>query len=160
MADARQKRLSELRKQKRDIEKEIKATQNTSKMEKDFANQKSLTELKEKFEKELRNHPAGKNKTLKWLLNQPDYYHYARWTQNYSYKGNSLELDWVKKAMADGVSEQELIASANKMRENAWMRAERAKRKKRKSKGDSSNDSPKTPTKAKGTDATKVHGMG
>ena len=63
MADAKKKRLQELRKQKREIEKEIKATQNTSKMERDFADNKSLTELKEKFEKELREHPAGKNKT-------------------------------------------------------------------------------------------------
>ena len=92
MADAKKTQLSELRRQKREIEKAIKATQNTSKMERDLANQKSLTELKEKFEGELRNHPAGKNKTLKWLLNQPDYYAYARWTQNYSYKSNCFSF--------------------------------------------------------------------
>ena len=129
-------------------------------MEKDFANNKSLTELKEKFKKELQSHPAGKNKTLKWLLKNADHYTYARWTQNYSYKSNSLETPWVQKALAEGVTETELIANADKMRENTWLRIQRNKAKLRKLKNSDEPRIKEMGVKTKGTDATKVRGIG
>ena len=59
MAETKATRLADLRRQKRDIEKAIRAEQGTARMEKDFAQQKSLTELKEKLEKQLQSHPLG-----------------------------------------------------------------------------------------------------
>ena len=69
----------------------------------------------------------------------------------------------MQKALADGVSETELIANADKMRENTWLRIQRNRKKMRTLKKGKAKEDPNfrtVDTKAKGTDATKVRGIG
>ena len=128
MDKATQERLKDLRKQSREINKQIKATQSTAKMDKALADRKSLQELKDKLEQQVQSHPLCSNKSLKWLMKQPDYYTYALWTQSYTYKANSKDAGWVQEELNKGTKESTLIDNANKMRIKAWQRQETARR--------------------------------
>ena len=127
------KRVNELRKQQREIGKEINALTSTTKMREHLGRWKTLSDMKQKMKAELAAHPDGKKLSWKRFSQIDDYYVYALWTQNFTYKALTKDVEWVQRELKKGTSESELIENANKMRERSWQRAEASKRRKRKS---------------------------
>ena len=154
-----QKRLAELKKQKREIDNEIKTITSSAKMLKDFEKMEEIQNLKDSFTEQLNKHPLGKGKTLKWLVKQEDYFRYAMHSASYNYRATSKEAPWVKKELERNNNIQVLIDDADRFRVNAWVKKDRARRMKRK-KGNLQEQLKDVKVKGTTKDRTSTGGIG
>lgn len=127
------KRIATLRQQMRDTAKEIKRIESTTRRDADIAEWKAISDLKQKFIKELKSHPQFKRMSWKRFNDTPDYFVYAKHSGLYTHYSVDDSAEWVKEAVKGGTSLVELEANAKRMREARWNRARKAKRKAQKS---------------------------
>jgi|TARA_Y100000310_G_scaffold127495_1_gene126633 hypothetical protein len=125
MATAKDKRVSELRKQARDINKELRALQNVERISAGMASWKAVDELKQKYEAELKKHKM----TMKKLIKMPIYYTLAE--VGGTRKARDKSEPWVQEALASGTSEAQMIKEANRLREAYARRTFGPKRRKK-----------------------------
>lgn len=123
------KRIAILRQQTRDIAKEIKQLESITRRDKEMAEWKVISDLKQKFIEELKSHPVLKRMSWNRFIETPDYFIYARNDGLYTHYAVDDKATWVVQAVKDGTLLVELEANAKRMREARWNRARRAKRK-------------------------------
>lgn len=120
-------RITELRKQKREINKEIKSIKNESKMEEALVKWKAMDKIKKEFSSKLTEHKI----TLKKLTALPDYYTFVE--INGTRKALVKTEEWIKKALAKGANEAEMIKKADTMKEK-YVRKQLTPKKRKKTK--------------------------
>lgn len=130
--ESTQERLKHLRAEKRKIEKEIKQHTSASRMDTYMAEWKTISDLKQKFIKELKAHPQLGRMSWNRFASSDDFFLYALHKGLYTHKSVNRDDPWIADAIKDGKTEAELIANATRMREARWTRDERARNKKRK----------------------------
>ena len=122
-----------------------------------MAEWKMISDLKQKFKKELKTHPNLKRMSWKRFIETDDYFVYALNVGQYTHRCVDGESDWVKRELGKGKTLEELEANATRMRIARWEREERAKRKKIKdASGDSSKGSKKTSKKKEKPESSKA----
>ena len=140
MADNTKTKLKDLRRQKRAIEKEIKLHTGKTRMDAYMAEWQALSNLKQKFIKELRNHPTFGNMSWKRFADTKDYFIYALNKGQYTHKSVNKTDPWITDALKAGKTEAELIENATRMRKAQWQRNETARNRKRKANKEANKD--------------------
>ena len=126
-------RLTELRRQRREIDKEIKQHTSKSRMAIYMDNWKTVSNLKNDFIKQLKAHPDIGKMSWQRFVASDDYFIYALHTGTlYTHKSVDRNDAWIGDAITKGHTEAELIENATRMRQARWMRDERKRSKKRK----------------------------
>jgi hypothetical protein len=125
-------RIGKLRQQMRDAEKEIERLESTRQRDADMATWKEISDIKQKFKKELANNTKFKRMSWKKFSETDDYFIYALNKGAYTHRCVDGTSDWVKVAVKNGTTLEQLETNATRMRVARWEREERAKRKKRK----------------------------
>ena len=148
---AQDDRLKDLKQKVKDLQKEINAITGSKRMESDFKKWESLSDLKQKFIKELREHEYGKSISLKKFMALPDYYLFAHTKQTKRSDGKTARIklkaiddntEWVVEAKKNGVSDAKLVANADEMRKDEWIKANKKRRKKKKTDDGDSGETP------------------
>jgi len=122
------KRISVLRQQMRDTAKEIKQLQSVTQRDDDMARWKMISDLKQKFVKELKSHPDLKRMSWNNFANYGDYFIYALSKGQYTHYAIDDTAEWIQKARKQGKTLLELEDNAKRMRHARWDRARRAER--------------------------------
>jgi hypothetical protein len=125
---AEKKRIAVLRQQMRDADKEIRQLQSINKRDEDMAEWKMISDLKEKFIKELKSNKILGRMSWKRFNNVPTYYNYALTNKNFTHQSVDDKADWIGKALKAGKTLEELQANADRMRMKRWERQEREAR--------------------------------
>ena len=125
---AEKKRIASLRQEMRDAEKEIKQLQSIAKRDDELAEWKMISDLKQKFEKELKDNKLLGNISWKRFNNVPTYYKYALTNKNFTHQSVDDKADWIGKALKAGKTLEELQANAERMRIKSWDRKDRERR--------------------------------
>lgn len=130
------KRIRSLRQQMRDAEREIKQLQSTTKRDEDMAEWKMISDLKQKFEKELKSHPKLGRMSWKRFNKHEDYFIYAWNKGQFTHYAVDDTAGWIQKALKAGITLETLEENATRMRYGRWDRARRAERAAKKKKQD------------------------
>ena len=130
------KRIRVLRQQMRDAEREIKQLQSITQRADDMAEWKLISDLKQKFKKELTKHKEVGRMSWKRFSTHPDFYIYALTRANVSYTAVDDTTPWVQAAIKRGVKLSTLEENAQNMRHARWERQQRADRAAKKKKQD------------------------
>jgi hypothetical protein len=133
------KRIRVLRQQMRDAEKEIKQLQSITQRDDDMAEWKMISDLKQKFENELKSHPKLGRMSWKRFNEQSDYFIYALNKGQYTHYAVDDTAPWVQLALKRGVKLSTLEENAQRMRHARWERQQRADRAAKKKKQDDVN---------------------
>jgi hypothetical protein len=133
------KRIAVLRQQMRDTAKEIKQLQSITQRDEDMARWKMISDLKQKFVKELKSHPDLKRMSWNNFANYGDYFIYALSKGQYTHYAIDDTAEWIQKARKQGKTLLELEDNAKRMRHARYDRARRAERAAKKKKQDEIN---------------------
>jgi len=118
-------RIAQLRQQQRDLEKSIKQLESTTRRDKDMADWKRISDLKQTFIKQLKAHPQLKRMSWKRFISTDDYFIYALNVGQYTHYAVDDKAEWVQKQVAGGKDLVELEANAKRMREARWNREQK-----------------------------------
>lgn len=110
MASNIDREKKELQRTIRDAKKQLKQLGDEKKVDAALENWKQLDELKQTIAKMCRENGT----TLKKLMATPDFYVYAQ--KKGTKKATSKDAEWVKKSLASGTSEAELIKRADELK--------------------------------------------
>lgn len=124
------KRISQLRTQIREQEKEIKKLESVSQRDAYLAEWKAVGELKQKFKNELKSHKQLKRMSWKRFLEKDDYFEYAEHRGAYSVYAMEETQEWVQTCLSEGKTLAELADNAKRIRQGRYDRMMRAIRKK------------------------------
>ena len=113
--------LAEIRKQQKELAKREKALKSRRVAEKDIDKWRALTELKHRFQKELKESDYSVGMNLSRLASMDDYYEYQN-PKNPTQKSFSQDVAWVKN-YTEKSDVAELIAKAQETRHQACMKA-------------------------------------
>ena len=113
--------LAAIRKQQKDLAKREKALKSRQVAEKDIDKWRALTELKHRFQKELKESDYSVGMNLSRLASMDDYYEYQN-PKNPTQKSFSQDVAWVKN-YTEKSDVAELIAKAQETRHQACMKA-------------------------------------
>jgi len=113
--------LADIRKQQKELAKREKALKGRQVAEKDMGKWKALTEMKIRFQQELKASDYSVGMSLSKLASMDDYYEYQN-PKNIIQKAFSKDTAWVNKYTQTG-DVADLIAKAQATRHQAYMKA-------------------------------------
>ena len=113
--------LADIRKQQKELAKREKALKGRQVAEKDMGKWKSLTEMKIRFQQELKASDYSVGMSLSKLASMDDYYEYQN-PKNITQKSFSKDTAWVNNYTQKG-DVADLIAKAQTTRHQAYMKA-------------------------------------
>ena len=128
--------LYEIQKEKRELKKREKELKTRQKAERHMGKWRALTELKQKFEKELKDSGYSYGVTLTKLAQMEEYYEYQN-PKNTKQKASSDDVEWVK----EYIKKNDAASLIEKARSTRYQTYLRTMRKPKVSKGETGQDS-------------------
>lgn len=109
------------RKKEREKQKRLKVQLEKIRMEDDNEVWKLITSVKANINEQLKGNKKTERYNVKTISTIPDYYEYQN-PNDAKQKGNNKDEEWVKKFLAGGGTETQLMDAATESRVNIWRR--------------------------------------